>query len=345
MYKHIILSRFGGLGDMVMMSPLLKGIKTLYPDIKLTVVGNTNAKQLMEAYPFVDEYLTFDKTKKSSWNLIKKLWHSDVVYLMDTLYRVSIIYALACIKKRVGLSHKRKFWLTDCLEIEPWMNHAFEPVVYAYFLKEATGIDVTVLPDWDTFEYPDARDMDKQHVQELLLPLKGQDYVVSSLETGGYAKNWPKEHWITLFKDLQSEGKAVVIIGEESQDYINLDLPDNVLDLRGKTNLLEVGEIIRNADLVINGCSFPVHVANAVNTPVIGLYGSQPVWRGAPQRIYKAIVSPVKCAGCDLLFNGPGWCEKPVCMKQITPVEVMKYVKQFYNEGKSLGMYKLVTGK
>lgn len=39
MYKHIILSRFGGLGDMVIMSPLLKGIKTLYPDIKLTVVG------------------------------------------------------------------------------------------------------------------------------------------------------------------------------------------------------------------------------------------------------------------------------------------------------------------
>lgn len=345
MYKHIILSRFGGLGDMVMMSPLLKGIKTLYPDIKLTVVGNTNAKQLMEAYPFVDEYLTFDKTKKSSWNLIKKLWHSDVVYLMDTLYRVSIIYALACIKKRVGLPHKRKFWLTDCLEIEPWMNHAFEPVVYAYFLKEATGIDVTVLPDWDTFEYPEARDVDIQHVQELLLPLKGQDYIVSSLETGGYAKNWPKEYWITLFKNLQSEGKAVVIIGEESQNYINLDLPDNVLDLRGKTNLLEVGEIIRNADLVINGCSFPVHVANAVNTPVIGLYGSQPVWRGAPQRIYKAIVSPVECAGCDWLYNGPGWCESPFCMKKITPSEVMKDVKQFYAEGKPLGEYKLVTGK
>ncbi len=89
MYKHIILSRFGGLGDMVMMSPLLKGIKTLYPNIKLTVVGNTNAKQLMEAYPFVDEYLTFDKTKKSSWNLIKKIM----------AFRCGIFngYALSCI--------------------------------------------------------------------------------------------------------------------------------------------------------------------------------------------------------------------------------------------------------
>ena len=275
----------------------------------------------------------------------KKLWRSDVVYLMDTLYRVSIIYALACIKKRVGLPHKRKFWLTDNLEIEPWMNHAFEPVVYAHFLKEATGIDVTTLPNWDTFVYPDARDVDKQHVKELLAPLQGKDYIVSSLETGGHAKNWPKEHWQTLFNELREMGKFVVLIGQPSQSYIDINFPDNVLDLRGKTNLLEVGEIVKNAELAINGCSFPVHVANAVNTPVIGLYGSQPVWRGAPQRIYKAITSPVKCAGCDLLFNGPGWCEKPVCMKQITPVEVMKCVKQFYDEGKPLGMYKLVTGK
>ena len=179
----------------------------------------------------------------------------------------------------------------------------------------------------------------------MLASLQGKDYIVSSLETGGHAKNWPKEHWQILFNELRKMGKFVVLIGQASQSYIDINLPDNVIDLRGKTNLLEVGEIIKNAELAINGCSFPVHVANAVNTPVIGLYGSQPVWRGAPQRIYKAIISPVKCAGCNLLFNGPGWCEKPVCMKQITPVEVMKCVKQFYDEGKPLGMYKLVTGK
>ena len=345
MYKHIILSRFGGLGDMVMMSPLLKGIKLLYPDTKLTVVGEENAKQLMEAYPFVDEYLTFDKTKKSSWHLIKKLWRSDVVYLMDTLYHISIIYGLACIKKRVGLPHKRKFWLTDCLKVESWMNHAFEPVVYAHFLKEATGIDVTTLPNWDTFVYPDARDVDKQHVKELLAPLQGKDYIVASLETGGHAKNWPKEHWQTLFNELREMGKFVVLIGQSSQSYIDINLPDNVFDLRGKTNLLEVGEIIRNAELVINGCSFPVHVANAFNTPVIGLYGSEPSWRCAPQRIYKDVISPVDCKGCDVLYNSPGWCEKPFCMDRLLPSTVMEYVKKFYSEGKPLGAYKLVTGK
>ena len=345
MYKHIVLSRFGGLGDMVMMSPLLKGIKELYPDTKLTVVGNTNAKQLMEAYPFVDEYLTFDKTTKTSWMLIKKLWRSDIVYLMDTLYRVSIVYALACIKKRIGLPHKRKFWLTDSLEIEPWMNHAFEPVVYAHFLKKATGIDVTTLSKWDNFFYPDATTVDKRHVRDMLEPLGNKDYIVSSLETGGYAKNWPKEHWQTLFNELRIMGKSIVLIGQPSQSYIDIQLPDNVIDLRGQTNLLEVGEIIKNAELVINGCSFPVHVANAFNTPVIGLYGSEPSWRCAPQCIYKDVIAPVDCKGCDVLFNSPGWCKKPFCMSKLLPSTVMKYVKQFYEEGKPLGKYRLVTGR
>lgn len=344
MYKHIVLSRFGGLGDMVMLSPLLKGIKELYPETKITVVGNRSATTLMNAYPFVDEYYSFDKSFHDSIHIIKNLWHADVVYLMDTLYRISVIYALARIKKRVGLPHKRRKWLTDLLEIEPWMNHAYEPVVYAHFLKKAIGIDVTTLSNWDTLLYPDANDVDKNHVKELLAPINQEDYIVCSLETGGHAKNWPKEHWLSLFKGLQEIGKQVVIIGEESKNYTNLQFPNNVLDIRGKTNLLEVGEIIRYADVVVNSCSFPVHVANAVNTPVIGLYGSQPMWRCAPQRIYKSLISPIACAGCDWLFNGPGWCENPNCMGKIEPSVVLNTIKQFYEEGKPLGEYNLITG-
>lgn len=136
MYRRIIMSRFGGLGDMVMLTPLLRGIKILYPETRLTVIGNDNAKEMMEACPFVDEYFTYDKSLKNTLFLIKTLWKSDVVYLMDTLYRISTVYAMARIKERIGLPHKRKAFLTKCLTVEPWMNYAYEPVVYAYFLKK-----------------------------------------------------------------------------------------------------------------------------------------------------------------------------------------------------------------
>lgn len=345
MYKRIIMSRFGGLGDMVMLTPLLRGIKTLYPNVTLTVVGNDNAKQMMEACPFVDEYFTYDKSWKDTWFLIRKLWRSDAVFLLDTLYRISVVYDLACIKIRVGLPHKRKHFLTKSLSIEKWMNHAYEPVVYAYLLKKGLGIDITTLPHWDTLYFPEASDTEKKHVLKLLGSHKENGYIVCSLETGGYAKDWPIEHWIELFKKLKDYKKHVVIIGVKSEKYNDIQFPDNVLDLRGKSNLLETGFIIEQADLIINGCSFPVHVANAMNTPVIGLYGSQPDYRGRPQCIYASIKSPAHCAPCDTLFNSPGWCQNPFCMKLITPEMVMKSVIQFYEDGKPLGEYHLITGK
>lgn len=345
MYKRIIMSRFGGLGDMVMLTPLLRGIKVLYPNVKLTVVGNENAKTLMEACPFVDEYFTYDKSWKDTWFLIRKLWCSDAVFLMDTLYRISVVYALACVKIRVGLPHKRKAWLTKALPIENWMNHAYEPVVYAALLKAGLGIDITTISDWDRLYFPEASEKEKAHVLSLLEIQGADDYIVCSLETGGYAKDWPINHWQSLFQKLKAYGKQVVVIGVKSKKYNDISFPDNVLDLRGKTNLLETGFIINKAELLINGCSFPVHVANAMNTPVIGLYGSQPYYRGAPQRIYASIVAPVQCAGCDSLFNSPGWCEHPFCMKAITPDMVMNHVVRFYEEGKKSGSYRLITGR
>ena len=49
-----------------------------------------------------------------------------------------------------------------------------------------------------------------------------------------YAKKLAKEHWITLFNELNKIGKLVVLIGAESQNYTNLELPDNVVNLIGK---------------------------------------------------------------------------------------------------------------
>ena len=345
MYNRIIMSRFGGLGDMVMLTPLLRGIKELYPEITLTVVGNNNAKELMDACPFVDEYFTYDKSLKDTLFLIRKLWKSDAVYLMDTLYRISTVYAMARIKIRVGLPHKRKKFLTRCLSVEPWMNYAYEPVVYAYFLKQGLGIDITKLPSWDKLYFPKASEDEQDRVKLLLGDFLDRGYIVCSLNTGGYAKDWPLPYWADLFLKLNKLRCRIVIIGAENRTSRNIVFPDNVLDLRGKTNLLETGFIIEKADLLINGCSFPVHVANAMDTPVIGLYGSQPDYRGRPQRIYASLCSSKECAPCDTLFNSPGWCTHPTCMESITSDMVFDTVKKFYQDGKPLGEYILFKGR
>ena len=145
--KKIVLSRFGGIGDVVMLTPILKGIKKIHPDIVLTLVTDKVSTEFAKKFPFVDNVYYYDKTLYSTIYLIKKLWKSD--------------FALAQIKVRAGLPHKRGIWLTNKLSIEKWMNYAFEPFVYAYLLKFCTGIDVTKLENWDEFYYPEANEEEK----------------------------------------------------------------------------------------------------------------------------------------------------------------------------------------
>ncbi len=334
--KSIVISRFGGIGDIVMLTPLLRGIKSLFPEIKLILVTDPISTTIAGKFPFVDEVYGFDKSLKSSKRLIQKLWKADFVYLMDTLYRPSVIYWLARIKHRVGIPHKRGKWLTQVIAPEEWMNYAFEPYVYAMFFKNITGVDITKQDRWDDFFYPEISDEDKVRLEKIKHENNIKEYIVCSLETGTYQKDWLLEYWIQLFKALKERKKQVIIIGERGKRFTKCKFPDNVIDFRGKTNLLEVGYLIQRAELLINGCSLPVHIANAMNTPVIGLYGSQPDYRAMPQRIYKSLHSRAKCAPCDFLFKG-GHCENPFCMESITPEIVIREVDNFYREGRPLG--------
>lgn len=106
--------------------------------------------------------------------------------------------------------------------------------------------------------------------------------------------------------------------------------PENVIDLRGKTSLIEMGYVVQKAELLIAVCSLFVHVAYAFGIPTIGLYGPQPVWRGAPPDIFAAICSEASCAPCNNLFSG-SHCDTPFCMDGITVDKVFSKIKDFYN--------------
>lgn len=172
-YNNIIISRLMGIGDTIMLTPLLRGIKTLYPDVKLTMVTENHTLPLTKRMPFIDEAYGFDKTLHDEWLFIKKFWRNDLVYCVDTSYRISLIYFLAMIKERIGFPHKRGAYLTKFLQYEPWMDQSYEPYVHAMLFKQATGIDVTVLKNWNKFYYPEATECEKETARNTLVALGG----------------------------------------------------------------------------------------------------------------------------------------------------------------------------
>lgn len=82
------------------------------------------------------------------------------------------------------------------------------------------------------------------------------------------AKNWPYDRWDKVERYLSGNGWRVVLVGNGDQGINGC-----TLDLRNKTSIKEMAAVIDHCDLFIGVDSFPMHVAQAVGTPTIGIFG------------------------------------------------------------------------
>lgn len=332
----IIVSRFGGIGDAVMQTPLLRNIKRKYPDKELIFITDPESKSIFENANFVDRIIGFDKSLSDTYRVWKETHVKSFWWLQDTTHRISMVAKFCGVNYRVGVPHKRGKYLTTFYNMQEWMNHAYEPYVYAKIFEYITGTDLTDIEDWAQLYYPEVSDMRKNCIDTILSKNSIRDYVVCSLHTSTVAKDWPVVKWLDLFEKLKQEGISVVLVGND-QDI--LDLPSNVFDLRRKTNLIELGYVIKKASLLVSGCSLPIHISNAMKTPFIGLCGTEPVDRIMHQYVYKAISANTDCGPCDPLVGSKGFCEQPHCMSYISVDSVEKSILDYMN-GERIYEYK-----
>jgi ADP-heptose:LPS heptosyltransferase len=142
----------------------------------------------------------------------------------------------------------------------------------------------------------------------------------------GQAKRWPAAHWATLADELVDRlGARVALTGSPGDAPVTAAIRRRahhpITDLAGATALAELVALLARADLVISGDSGPLHIACAVGTPVVGLYGpTDPAISGpvAPDAI--VLRRPIWCAPCydpgataDCRFGNP------ICMKDLAP--------------------------
>jgi len=138
-------------------------------------------------------------------------------------------------------------------------------------------------------------------------------------------KDWPDEYWGDLLDRLTARF-SVIEIGATAQDR-EAKPDDHYLDLRGKTGLEELVAAIGAADLHVGPVSGPVHIAAAVGTPAVVIYGGyeHPVSSGYPWNIN--LYSPVHCAPCWLRSPCPYGKD---CLYRIKPDGVEDAVNRLW---------------
>ena len=153
------------------------------------------------------------------------------------------------------------------------------------------------------------------------------------LGTSWATKEWPQEKWYSLIKSLQYRANFVCLGGPKEatqykplMDSLAADGIDQImLNMLGKTTLQEVGALIESCDVVVTADTGSLHIALALNKPVVALFGpTDPKLWGPLTGTFKVLVNDeLDCLGCRKRR-----CPKPdqYCMSGIEPVRVKKAI-------------------
>ena len=153
------------------------------------------------------------------------------------------------------------------------------------------------------------------------------------LGTSWATKEWPQEKWYSLIRSLQYRANFVCLGGPKEaiqykplMDSLAADGIDQImLNMLGKTTLQEVGALIESCDVVVTADTGSLHIALALDKPVVALFGpTDPKLWGPLTGTFKVLVNDeLDCLGCRKRR-----CPKPdqYCMSGIEPVRVKKAI-------------------
>ena len=335
--KRILITRIDRIGDVVLSTPVFRATKKRFPESYVTALVLKETEPIVRGNPWVDQVIVYDKKGRDRgwWNTLLfglnlRRECFDVVIHLHSTNRINIISWLAHIPIRIGYQRKNDFLLTHAIEEKKWHGKRHEA---EYNFDLMALIDV---PKPENLElYFPLRDSDQNDLNHLLPSSFQSRYVVFHSSASCISKKWAPARLAEVADRLTRDyGILPVIIGEGPgvSDALKMQefMEESALNLAGKLNLGMLGWLLKEARLLISNDSGPVHIASAVGTPVISIFGrNQPGlsatrWRPlSPNSSFlQKDVGCVECLAdrCQIDFK---------CLKELTVEDVLGEAKYY----------------
>jgi heptosyltransferase II len=314
------------LGDMVLTTPLIGWLADRGP---VDVVCTPAASALLANNPRVREVIVYDKRKNDSgvsgfMRLASRLRANkyDAAYHAQGSSRSAALTAAARIPDRVGFATSAGRWLyTTRVAAIDNMHHA------ARLLSLGTRDPLADVPRAQLRPHLYPGHAERKAVDALLGTLSASDRLIAMAPGSVWAtKRWP--YYAELAALLRTDAHIVVVGGgadNELAQAIVAATKGQAIDASGKLSLLASAELISRAALLVTNDSAPQHLASAMNTPTLGIFGPTVPEFGFGPLAERATVAghlTLTCRPCDR--HGPQKC--PLghwrCMRELLPEEM-----------------------
>lgn len=312
----ILIRGTNWIGDAVMTIPAMRELNRIFPDSQLTLWTRPWAEGIFRDADFVDEIITFDKKPRrlgptlAEAEMLKKE-KFDLTILFTNSFESALVTRLAKIPRRIGFNKDlRGLLLTDPIAVPEWKGRAHEVFYYLELVKE-TEIRILGTQSVGNTEPENRLEVSQGRLANARTTLEkaGADLskptvAIGPGSTNSRAKRWPAERFAAI-ADLLDVDCNVVILGVVDEQAVAAEVVKYArttpIDLTGKTNLAEASAILAVADLFISNDMGLAHVAAAVGTETIVIFGPTNDVTTRPFGVNSTVVRhDVECSPCML---------------------------------------------
>ena len=314
---------------MVLLTPALRALKHAYPESTLALLLRPRVADLMETHPYVDTCIVDTKNRgryRSLTRLVRQIRDAAfdaAIVLHPTSFRNALLPFLARVPIRVGTNVSgRGMLLTASCQDTTSVHEVHRYLRVLQLLDIDTGSDA--LAFWHT-------DADRQTVQELLHAqgVFATDRLIAlNLGTTWRTKRWDLANFAEVIHQIEHlvPDTRIVLTGSVTEQPLAAELPASLpaINLIGRTSILQLGALLERCEVCLTSDSGPMHIAAAVGTPTIALFGPTDPGRHKPYGTgHTVIEKPVECRPCYRQT-----CHRQdapyLCMTEIDPAEVVK---------------------
>jgi heptosyltransferase-2 len=335
--RRILLIRLSSLGDILLTTPVLRLLREHCPQAKIEFLVKAAYQDVLRAHPCIDRLILFSD-QQSLGQTLRQLRQTryDVVFDLHRTLRSRLI--CQGLPASLKLTYNKRVLRRLLLVRLRWNTlSAMTPVpeLYAAPLRRL-GID-TKLPAPEMHLAPGCRDAMRQHLAQVFPAAAGRPLLALAPGARWATKRWPEERFATVGQALGERYRAGVIILGDNQDTAfaqtlcqQLDVP--VFNACGKFSLMQTAALLQQCRLLLCNDSGLMHMATALNIPVVAVFGPTVEEFGfypfrAPARV---VSSSLSCRPCST--KGSRHCPKGhhQCMLHVSTDQVLTAAQQMW---------------
>ncbi|WP_275553252.1 ADP-heptose--LPS heptosyltransferase RfaF [Mixta sp. Marseille-Q2659] len=277
------------VGDMMMSQGLYRTLKAEHPDAEIDVMAPAWCRPLLSRMPEVNEALAMPLGHGAlalgeRYRLGKALRHKNYqrAYVLPGSFKSALVPFFAGIARRTGWRGEMRYGLLNDLRVLdkpafPLMVERYVALAYDKPVKNARDLPQPLL-------WPQLQVEEQEKIETAALFSLSADRPIIGFCPGaefGPAKRWPHYHYATLAQQLITAGYQIVLFGSakdhETGEQIrqSLDEPAQQYcrNLAGETKLEQAVILLAHCRAVVTNDSGLMHVAAALNRPLVALYG------------------------------------------------------------------------